>query len=119
MFSPNYFTNIKFLFADSRCESLPDPSNGHSECINKDDGIQCLITCQDGYAIPISQLNDEGIPKLIKHLHSVSCFIIEVVCLYTVFVDNFNKIQKLLNYSEDNLLSYSFIFNLVFDKVWA
>lgn len=51
---------MTFLFADSRCETLPDPSNGHSECISEDDGLKCLITCQDGYAIPISQLNDEG-----------------------------------------------------------
>nr|XP_023016002.1 sushi, von Willebrand factor type A, EGF and pentraxin domain-containing protein 1-like [Leptinotarsa decemlineata] len=44
----------------SLCESLPDPSNGHSECIDQNNGIQCLITCEEGYAIPISQVVEEN-----------------------------------------------------------
>ncbi|CAH1159654.1 unnamed protein product [Phaedon cochleariae] len=44
----------------SHCESLPDPPNGHSECMNHSNGIQCLITCEEGYAIPISQSYDQN-----------------------------------------------------------
>lgn len=39
---------------ESQCEPLPDPIFGHSDCTSMNNGIQCVITCQEGYAIPIS-----------------------------------------------------------------
>jgi hypothetical protein len=39
----------------AHCEALLDPIYGHSECSPHNDGMQCVITCQEGYAVPLAQ----------------------------------------------------------------
>lgn len=39
---------------EARCEPLPDPLYGNSNCSTSNEGIQCVITCQDGYGIPLT-----------------------------------------------------------------
>lgn len=42
------------LITESVCEPLPDPIYGKSECRNSEDGLKCVITCLEGYAVPIT-----------------------------------------------------------------
>ncbi|KAK4887668.1 hypothetical protein RN001_003939 [Aquatica leii] len=49
---------MNITVVESQCEPLPDPIFGHSECTSKEEGIQCIVTCQEGYAIPMSSTID-------------------------------------------------------------
>ncbi|XP_057660658.1 sushi, von Willebrand factor type A, EGF and pentraxin domain-containing protein 1-like isoform X1 [Diorhabda carinulata] len=44
----------------SKCEPLPDPPNGQSKCTQHIEGIRCVITCEEGYSIPISDIAEKG-----------------------------------------------------------
>ncbi|CAH1105370.1 unnamed protein product [Psylliodes chrysocephalus] len=43
----------------SKCEPLPDPPNGRSICMNQSYGVRCLITCDEGYSIPVTQVTEK------------------------------------------------------------
>ncbi|XP_015834822.1 sushi, von Willebrand factor type A, EGF and pentraxin domain-containing protein 1 isoform X1 [Tribolium castaneum] len=49
------FCSINITVEEAQCEALLDPIYGHSECSSLNDGMQCVITCQEGYAVPLSQ----------------------------------------------------------------
>ncbi|KAL1489564.1 hypothetical protein ABEB36_013517 [Hypothenemus hampei] len=50
--------NLNITLEESQCPDLIPPLNSHSECQNQSNGIQCVITCQEGYAIPL-QISSE------------------------------------------------------------
>lgn len=37
---------------------MPDPIYGHSDCASEANGLQCVITCQEGYAVPMGAPTD-------------------------------------------------------------
>ncbi|CAG9855886.1 unnamed protein product [Phyllotreta striolata] len=44
----------------SKCDPLPDPLNGKSLCsANQSEGLRCLITCDEGYSIPVMQVTQK------------------------------------------------------------
>ncbi|CAG9762396.1 unnamed protein product [Ceutorhynchus assimilis] len=45
--------NINITLEVSQCPEFVSPSNGQSECQNQTEGVQCVITCEEGYAIPL------------------------------------------------------------------
>ncbi|XP_060530297.1 sushi, von Willebrand factor type A, EGF and pentraxin domain-containing protein 1-like isoform X2 [Cylas formicarius] len=45
--------NINITVEESKCEPLWGPDNGSKQCTDSMDQVQCLITCQEGYAIPL------------------------------------------------------------------
>ncbi|KAF5274861.1 hypothetical protein FQA39_LY07043 [Lamprigera yunnana] len=47
---------LNITVVESNCETLPDPTFGRSECTTSDNKIECVVTCQEGYAIPISSV---------------------------------------------------------------
>ncbi|KAB0799990.1 hypothetical protein PPYR_07870 [Photinus pyralis] len=49
---------LNITIIESQCSPLPDPIFGRSECVSLNSSIQCVVTCQDGYAIPIASPGD-------------------------------------------------------------
>ncbi|KAI4463058.1 complement component-related sushi domain-containing [Holotrichia oblita] len=45
---------LNITIEESVCEPLPDPIYGKSECRDSEDGLKCVITCLEGYAVPIT-----------------------------------------------------------------
>lgn len=41
------------LFSESQCPDLGSPLNARSECQDQSEGVRCVITCQEGYGIPL------------------------------------------------------------------
>lgn len=39
---------------EQKCEDIPDPVFGNSNCNTASGLKQCVITCQEGYALPIN-----------------------------------------------------------------
>ncbi|RZB38885.1 sushi, von Willebrand factor type A, EGF and pentraxin domain-containing protein 1-like [Asbolus verrucosus] len=52
--------SINITIEEAHCEALLDPIYGHSECSPQNNGMQCVITCQEGYAVPLSQPQDSS-----------------------------------------------------------
>ncbi|XP_017779989.1 PREDICTED: sushi, von Willebrand factor type A, EGF and pentraxin domain-containing protein 1-like [Nicrophorus vespilloides] len=46
---------LNITLQESKCEDLPDPIFGHSDCQPFSDQIQCVVTCDEGYALPLYQ----------------------------------------------------------------
>lgn len=55
------------------CEKLPSLENGHSVCAKLRDGIQCVVTCAEGYAFALPesllQSNDENLTLTCNKAH--------------------------------------------------
>ncbi|KAK5644039.1 hypothetical protein RI129_007884 [Pyrocoelia pectoralis] len=49
---------LNITIIESQCAPLPDPIFGRSECTSLETSIQCVVTCQEGYAIPIPSRSD-------------------------------------------------------------
>lgn len=46
-------------FIGPSCEFSPDLDFGQIKCSSQGDDIRCIITCQEGYAIPLGQEDTE------------------------------------------------------------
>ncbi|GJQ65520.1 hypothetical protein Trydic_g7621 [Trypoxylus dichotomus] len=44
---------LNITIEENVCKPLPDPIYGKSECIDSEEGVKCVITCLEGYAVPI------------------------------------------------------------------
>ncbi|XP_076273096.1 sushi, von Willebrand factor type A, EGF and pentraxin domain-containing protein 1-like isoform X1 [Rhynchophorus ferrugineus] len=45
----------------SRCPEFFDPVNGETNCTDLENGVQCVVTCQEGYAIPFPVFSETDI----------------------------------------------------------
>ncbi|XP_030767169.1 sushi, von Willebrand factor type A, EGF and pentraxin domain-containing protein 1-like [Sitophilus oryzae] len=64
--------NINITVEESYCVDLPSPSNGQSNCTDISSGMRCLITCQDGYAVPLhapiaTDMSENGTSFICSH----------------------------------------------------
>ncbi|KRT86167.1 hypothetical protein AMK59_801 [Oryctes borbonicus] len=44
---------LNITIEENACKLLPDPLYGKSECVDSEKGVKCVITCLEGYAVPI------------------------------------------------------------------
>ncbi|KAH1026828.1 hypothetical protein HUJ05_000441 [Dendroctonus ponderosae] len=45
--------NLNITVEESECPEFTSPSHGRSECADQSESRQCVITCEEGYAIPL------------------------------------------------------------------
>ncbi|ENN79605.1 hypothetical protein YQE_03956, partial [Dendroctonus ponderosae] len=45
--------NLNITVEESECPEFTPPSHGRSECADQSESRQCVITCEEGYAIPL------------------------------------------------------------------
>nr|CAH7753365.1 unnamed protein product [Callosobruchus chinensis] len=46
---------LNITVEESACEALADPENGQSDCTSDNEHMRCIVTCDEGYGIPMGQ----------------------------------------------------------------